>query len=329
MYSSRVLSIVLPTFNEAANVPLLLERIRSALHADSYEVIVVDDDSPDQTWKVAEELTTKHPELRVVRRIDRRGLSSAVTEGFREAKGDVLLVMDADLQHDPSTIARLLEEIVKGADIAVASRYIEGGTVGHWVRGRRILSKTATFLARKLPPVEVSDPMSGFFAIRREAFAKVAPFLKPSGFKILLEILTFLPKQTRTAEVPLQFQARHAGKSKLSVWVEMQFLWQLLRILLLRTQKMLFWGAILLVLLLTLPRAWALRPLYLDAQVRTQTEQSLRFLADTHGWLLSDLAVQRVERDSMTVLHRSHHRGPDEQECLLLFFVDHHVAPCI
>lgn len=325
---TAALSIILPTYNEAANLPELLERISGVLKEGAFEVIVVDDDSPDKTWETAEKLTQKYPMLRVIRRINRRGLSSAVTEGFAAAKGDTLLVMDADLQHDPAIILQLKDAIMNGADIAVASRYMAGGSVGAWISGRRILSKAATFLAKNLPPVHVSDPMSGFFALRADAFRRIQPSLRPSGFKILLEILTFLPRGTKTAEVPLEFKLRTHGESKLSLRVEAEFLLQILRIMLYRVQ----WPLLLLVLTsafcVLAMRAWPLRQMYLNPIVRNNVQITLRREAEHNGWLISDLSVKGIAADHIKAIHRLHVRGEDPEQCHILYFDDRPAQPC-
>lgn len=324
-----MLSIILPTYNEAANLPELLGGISSVLGKREHEVIVVDDDSPDGTWRKAEALRKKFPALRVVRRVGRRGLSSAVVEGFDAAKGDVLLVMDADLQHDPGTILKLLEKIEAGADIAVASRYTEGGSVGSWITGRRMLSRTATFLARTLPPVTVSDPMSGFFALSRSAYEDVRGLLRPSGFKILFEILSFLPRGAKAAEVPLEFRMRKHGESKLSLGVELVFLWQLLRVALIRAQAPLFAFVCVLALALLLPRALALLPLYADGAVRAQVSATMNTVAEEQGWLLSDMSLTGITADGIRIRHRRHHRGADEEECLFIRHEGPRISPCI
>lgn len=324
-----MLSIILPTYNEAENLPELLERIDGVMGTHEFEVIVVDDDSPDGTWRKAEELKKKHAHLRVLRRVGRSGLSSAVAEGFDMAKGNVLMVMDADLQHDPVLILRLLDKVNAGADIAVASRYIEGGGVGDWIRGRRILSNAATYLAKAIPPVHVSDPMSGFFAMKRASYEGVRSSLRPSGFKILLEILAFLPASSVSAEVPLQFQMRRHGESKLNLRVEMVFLWQLLRIALIRIQWPLFWGACFVTLIALCMRVWPLRMMYLNPVVRHNVETTLRRVSDQNGWLLSDLSVRSVTGNSVTVIHRAHVRGEDPSECFVLPYDDSPVQPCV
>lgn len=322
-----MLSIILPTYNEAKNIPILLERLAKVLKNTAYEVIVVDDDSPDHTWEVAAGLQKSYP-LKVLRRVGRRGLSSAVTEGFNLANGDVLLVMDSDLQHDPQLVLSLSKAVEDGADIAVASRYMKGGSVGEWVKGRRILSTVATFLARKLPPVEVSDPMSGFFALRASTYRAIAKDLRPTGFKILLEILAFLPRGTKTAEVPLVFRMREHGQSKLSWKVELQFLWQLVRILFHRIQRVLLWVIVCIALLALTPRAWALRLLYTDGAIRTQVQTALQRTADEHGWLLSDLSVTHVSDDHMRVVLTEHTRGTDPHECMDIFYEPYRLQPC-
>jgi glycosyltransferase involved in cell wall biosynthesis len=324
-----VLSIILPTYNEAQNLPILLGDLARVLGKDPYEVIVVDDDSPDNTWQVATNLKKQYPMLRVIRRVGRRGLSSAVVEGFDVATGDILLVMDSDLQHDPALIVKLRDAVESGAGIAVASRYIEGGSVGEWVTGRRLLSKIATFFARNIPHVKVSDPMSGFFALKKSVFDAIKSQLRPTGFKILFEVLTFLPKGTKAVEVPLVFKMREHGESKLSAAVEMQFLFQLVHACFIRFQWIMWWFIVVIAFVTLMMRFLPLLPMYLDASIRQNVQQSLERVADEHGWLISDLAIERVEETSMRVIHQSHHRGTDEVECLIITFADSSITPCV
>ncbi|WP_297497244.1 glycosyltransferase family 2 protein [Thermococcus sp.] len=207
-------SVIVPTYNERENLPELFERISEALRDYDYEIVVVDDDSPDETWKLAQELSEKY-NVRVIRRTEEKGLSSAVIRGFKEASGDVFVVMDADLQHPPEVIPSLLKEIEKGADIAVASRYVPGGRVKNWYWYRKLVSKGAIMLGRlALPKIRnVRDPVSGFFALRRGVVEKAE--LNPVGFKILLEVL-IKGNYKRVVEVPFTFGLRRAGESKLS-----------------------------------------------------------------------------------------------------------------
>lgn len=324
------LSLILPTYKEAQNLPVLLERVHQRAHP--YEVIVVDDDSPDHTWEVAERLKSTLPHIKVLRRIGRKGLSSAVAEGCDMATGDVFAVMDSDLQHDPSLVVLLQKKIEEGADIAVASRYREGGGVGEWVRGRRWLSKFGTFLAQKLPNVETTDPMSGFFAVRATVWKQARPSIVPEGFKILFELLAAVPRGTRLDEVPLQFQPRLHGESKLSLFVQLQFLKQALRIGLRRvgvTGMRLFTGIILALALFFLLRAWDIRPLYFSASVRESVSRTVRSIAEERGWFVSDVRVVSPDErgTSLMLIHRSHRRGPDATECWWLAKADS-LQPC-
>jgi cellulose synthase/poly-beta-1,6-N-acetylglucosamine synthase-like glycosyltransferase len=312
-YTNRMLSIILPTYNEAKNLPELLKRIVDVMDSTKYEVIVVDDNSPDKTWEIAQGLQKDYSMLRVIRRVGRRGLSSAVLEGFDLATGDVLLVMDSDLQHDPALILKLGNFVARGADIAVASRYMKGGSVGEWVRGRRLLSKTATWIAQIIPPVRVSDPMSGFFALKASDYRLIRPMLRPTGFKILFEILGHLPSSSIAVEVPLVFKMRLYGESKLSFAVQMQFLLQLVRITLLRIQNPFFWLACSIITIVLTMRAMPLMPLYTDAALRSQVQATLRAIADENGWLLSDVRVLQVDGTQMTIVHRAHRKGGDPE----------------
>jgi len=228
---TRSVSIVIPTFNERDNLPVLLEQIERALSSwrGRLEVIVVDDDSPDGTWQAAEALRARHPWLRVVRRTSGvKGLSPAVVEGWRVATGDVLVVMDADLQHPPAMLPRLLAACEQpDVDLVVASRYRPEGTVGRWAFWRRWMSRGASNLAQAvLPPSahDVTDPMSGFFALRRRVVEGLA--LAPRGYKILLEVLGRGRYRT-VREVAYTFGRRQAGQSKLTSRVMVDYLRQL------------------------------------------------------------------------------------------------------
>src|SRR3989344_8111820 len=219
-----MLSLILPTYNEAENLPELLPKIEAALKDIPHEIIIVDDDSPDGTWRVAQEIGLNRDDVHVVRRVGRRGLSSAVIEGFLSAKGDVLAAMDADGQHDIGLLPKLYECVRSGTGIAIGSRYVEGGVVGEWDERRHLMSKVATQLAIKLCKVAVKDPMSGFFAIRRNLFQTVVTSLNPKGFKILLDLLVHMPKETTVVELPFTFAMRMHGESKLSKQVQIEFL---------------------------------------------------------------------------------------------------------
>ena len=182
-------SVIIPTYNEAENVPLLLERLRRALVGLKHELIVVDDDSPDRTWAVAQAEAERDPLVRVIRRTDARGLASAVLAGMRGANGATLAVIDADLQHDTSVLPQMVAQVQAGADVCVGSRAIEGGSYGTWSKSRRFASWVATQLAWVGTGVSVSDPMSGYFVIGRTFFERTDERVNPRGFKILLEFL--------------------------------------------------------------------------------------------------------------------------------------------
>ncbi len=231
MTMSPHVSLIIPTFNERENVPVLLAQIGRALSSwrGRVEVIVVDDDSPDGTWQAAEALRPRYPWLRVVRRTSGvKGLSPAVVEGWRAAAGEVLVVMDADLQHPPEVLPRLLEACEPpDVDIVVASRYRPEGAVGKWVFWRRWLSRGASSLAQAVLPQaahDVTDPMSGFFALRRRVVEGLA--LQPRGYKILLEVLGRGRYRT-VREVAYTFGRRQAGQSKLTSRVMVDYLRQL------------------------------------------------------------------------------------------------------
>jgi len=211
-----VVSIVVPTYNERENLPRLLEEIDRVLRSRgiNYEVVVVDDDSPDGTWRVAEEYAERGLPVRVVRRRGERGLGSAIARGLRVARGRYIVVMDADLQHPPEAIPRLLEEAWRsGAHLVVATRYGRGGGVEGWSRFRLLVSRVASLLAYLLLPEAraTSDPMSGFFLATRE-LAEKAPE-NPRSWKILLDLI--VEAQGRVSEVPYVFRRRAAGESKL------------------------------------------------------------------------------------------------------------------
>ena len=239
-----MLSLVLPTYNEAENLSELLPKVEDVLKDIPHEIIIVDDDSPDGTWRVAQELSERLENVHVIRRIGRRGLSSAVVEGFLAAKGDVLAVADADGQHDFVLLPQLYESIQNGSNIAIGSRYAEGGSVGEWDERRHALSRFATKLAIALCKVKAADPMSGFFAIDRQTFETTLSKLNPKGFKILLDFLVHVPKSTRVKELPFTFGKRLHGESKLSRRVQIEFIEYLYDVYRRRPYRGRKWGAL-------------------------------------------------------------------------------------
>jgi len=227
------LSLILPTYNEVNNIKNIVQLLTNLLdHAEvnGYELIIVDDNSPDGTWEVAQSLIPEYPHLRVMRRQQERGLSSAVIRGWQVAKGSILGVIDADLQHPPKVLINLLAAIEQGADVAVASRHIEGGGVSEWNIVRRFLSRGAQILGLIILPkviARVSDPMSGYFLVRRQAIA--GPILNPMGYKILIEVLGRGDIE-RIAEVGYLFQERQEGESKVSWKQYVEYFLHLLRL---------------------------------------------------------------------------------------------------
>ena len=217
------LSLIIPTYNESKNIPVLVERLGLCLANIPKEVIIVDDNSPDKTWEVARTLSQQHPWLRVIRRRDDKGLSSAVLAGFSLAEGDCLAVMDADLQHDEQILPQIYQAYLEGADIIVGSRKVEGGGTENWSPVRKFISWVATLMSKIALRHNVTDPMSGFFAIRREVYIKNKEQINPKGFKILLEFLA-RSKDCQIKEIGYTFKNRIYGESKLSHKVILEYL---------------------------------------------------------------------------------------------------------
>ena len=212
-----LLSVITPTFNEAENVGPLIAALHEALVDVRHEVIVVDDDSPDRTWAVAGEIAERDDRVRVVRRFGDPGLSPAVMAGFGAARGSVLAVVDADLQHDERILPEMVRRITAGeSDLVVGSRGSEGGSYGTWGAGRRLVSWVAALIARVFLRVPTSDPMSGFFAMSRAVFEDLAPTINPQGFKILLEFIGQRRVPLRVSEVGYTFRNRLHGETKMS-----------------------------------------------------------------------------------------------------------------
>lgn len=220
------LGIVVPTFNERANVATLVARLDQALDGIRWEVIFVDDDSPDGTADAARELARIDPRVRVVQRIGRRGLSSACIEGMCATAAPLVAVIDGDLQHD-ETLLPAMREALEGdpaLDVVIGSRFTAGGGTGDWDRDRVAKSALATRLSRQVLKAELTDPMSGFFMIRTPLLRALAPRLSGIGFKILLDIMTASPRPLAFRELPYVFRLREAGESKLDHVVAMEYL---------------------------------------------------------------------------------------------------------
>lgn len=220
------LAVVVPTFNERANVPLLVAKLEEALAGVAWEAIFVDDDSPDGTAEAARELARRDPRVRVLQRIGRRGLSSACVEGVCATAAPVAAVIDGDLQHDETLLPRMLEALRNNPelDLVVGSRFVSGGGTGDWDRDRVAKSALATKLSRWVLKADLGDPMSGFFAIRTGIVRRLAPDLSAIGFKILLDLMTTSPRPLRFLELPYTFRTRAVGESKLDHVVAMEYL---------------------------------------------------------------------------------------------------------
>lgn len=223
------LSVIVPSFNERTNVALLIARLAEALRDVEWEVIYVDDDSPDGTADEVRRLATTNRRVRCVHRIGRRGLSSAVIEGILASSAPYVAVIDADMQHDETLLPRMLTMLQRdGLDVVVGSRYVAGGGTGDWDNRRAALSRFATQLSRLVVQQPLSDPMSGFFMMARPAFERSVRRLSGQGFKILLDLFASTPVPFRFAELPYTFRSRLHGESKLDGLVVWEYLMLLL-----------------------------------------------------------------------------------------------------
>lgn len=220
------LAVVVPTFNERANVTTLVARLDEALAGVAWEVIFVDDNSPDGTAEAAREIGVADRRVRVIQRIDRRGLSSATIEGMCATAAPAVAVIDGDLQHDETILPAMLQQLRDdpALDLVVGSRFVAGGGTGDWDRDRVAKSALATRLSRRVLNADLSDPMSGFFMLRTAIARALVPHLSAIGFKILLDLMTASPRPLRFAELPYTFRVRTEGESKLDHVVAMEYL---------------------------------------------------------------------------------------------------------
>jgi len=223
------LAVVVPTFNEHDNVPLMVEKLERVLQGVSYEVIFVDDDSPDCTANAVRAIAASDPRVRIIQRVNRRGLSSACIEGMMATAAPYIGVMDADLQHDEAILPRMLEKLrSESLDIVVATRNAEGGGMGQFAAHRVMLSNLGDRLSRFISHARLSDPMSGFFIVRRAYLDEVVRSASAIGFKILLDIVASANRPVRIGEVPYTFRQRVHGDSKLDIVVGLEYLQLLL-----------------------------------------------------------------------------------------------------
>lgn len=218
------LTVVVPTLNEAGNVEILLERLGLALAGIEFEAIFVDDGSSDGTAELITTIAQCDRRVRLIRRIGRRGLSSAVVEGALASTAPVIAVIDADLQHDERILPDLYRAIAEdGRELAIGTRYAGSGSTGDWDMGRLRISRFATALAAPIMKTRLSDPMSGFFAVRRDILLAAAPKLSNVGYKILLDLVASHPRALATAEVGFTFGSRQSGTSKLDQMVALEY----------------------------------------------------------------------------------------------------------
>ena len=219
------LSVVIPTKNEAGNVEPLLARLNVALAGIAWEAIFVDDNSTDGTPELLTRIAQGDRRVRLIRRIGRRGLSSAVVEGALASTTPIIAVIDADLQHDEKILPDLYRAIADGGhELAIGTRYAANGSTGDWAEDRLKISRFATALASPIMKTRLSDPMSGFFAVRRDVLLDAAPRLSTIGYKILLDLVASYPRPLKVAEVGYTFGTRQHGESKLDEMVALEYL---------------------------------------------------------------------------------------------------------
>jgi dolichol-phosphate mannosyltransferase len=219
------LAVIIPTYNERANVALLLARLELVLADISWEAIFVDDNSPDGTSDIVRQIARENRNVRIVHRIGRRGLSTAVVEGMLASAAPVLAVIDGDMQHDEAILPALFAKVFSGeADLAVGTRYSEGGGTGEWNANRLRISQWATKISKLALRADLTDPMSGYFAISRSLLMDAVPRLSGVGFKILLDITASLQSKPKIAEIPYVFRSRTIGESKAGALVAAEYL---------------------------------------------------------------------------------------------------------
>jgi dolichol-phosphate mannosyltransferase len=219
------LAVVVPVFNEAENIPLLVQCLDRVLKDIDWEVIFVDDDSPDGTAEIVRQLGESDPRVRCIQRIERRGLSSAVLEGMLSSSAPYIAVMDADLQHDENILPLFLESLRQGdTDVVIGTRYGDGGSTGTLASRRVKISKLATYLGSLVIKAKVSDPMSGYFMLTRSFFEQVKYKVSGTGYKILLDLLASSSSAPRVKEIPYHMRKRLKGESKLDTMAVWEYL---------------------------------------------------------------------------------------------------------
>src|SRR6202167_1472638 len=292
------LAVVIPTYNEIENIPLLLAALGKTLRGIEWEVIFVDDNSPDKTAEHIRILGLTNRRIRVLERIGRRGLSSACIEGMLATPAPYIAVMDADMQHDESILPRMLERMKsEHLDVVVGSRKIEGGSMGEFARERVWLSDLGTRISKLVCRCDVSDAMSGFFLVDRAYFQQVVPRLTGAGFKILVDLLSSSPSSPRLREVPYRFRSRQRGESKLDINVELEYLYLLVDKLIGRWVPTRFVMYILVGALGLLVHLGVLALLYYRGHADfTVSQVTATFTAMTFNFLLNNVVTFRDRR---------------------------------
>ena len=223
--SKPTVSVVVPTYEESANIPILFERIKRVLDGAPWELIVVDDDLPDGTSSVAFALAAEDRRIRCLRRVNRSGLAGAVIEGWMSSSADFVAVIDGDLQHDESILPQMYEALARGSgNLAIGARIRSASGGGGLSPARQALSDMGAWFFRRIAGAAVADPMSGFFMIRREIVSRLASRLSPDGFKILVDVILSAGGGLKIVELPYEFRKRNAGESKLTPLVGIDFL---------------------------------------------------------------------------------------------------------
>lgn len=292
------LAVVIPTYNELENIPLVLAAVEQALRGIEWEVVFVDDNSPDKTAESIRTLALTNRRVRVLERVGRKGLSSACIEGILATPAPYIAVMDADMQHDESILPKMLERMrSERLDVVVGSRKIDGGSMGEFARERVWLSNFGTRISKLVCRCEVTDAMSGFFLVDRVYFQKVVPRLTGAGFKILVDLLSSSPSSPRIGEVPYHFRNRQRGESKLDLNVELEYLYLLVDKVIGKWVPTRFVIYVLVGTLGLLVHLGALALLYYRGRVNfTLSQVAATFVAMTFNFLLNNVVTFRDRR---------------------------------
>ncbi|MQF65314.1 polyprenol monophosphomannose synthase [SAR202 cluster bacterium AC-409-J13_OGT_754m] len=209
------ISIIIPTYNEAQNIEILISELTNTLTHSDYQILIIDDNSPDHTYDIVKAISMKKPNIYPIHRHRKMGLSSAILDGFHKSSGSLIVIMDSDLSHQPSDLLPMLEAAAN-ADIVIGSRYTKGGKIIGWSFVRHIASRTANWLSKTLIVTGVNDTTSGFAIFKRATLESVSPLIKAKGFKFLLEVLAYSPNP-KVIEIPITFANRTKGTSKFNI----------------------------------------------------------------------------------------------------------------